>query len=403
MSTTHHRVAAGEQPVHAVRIPADVERQDRVLANLTARQLAILTAAGLLLYAAYAATRPVLPPVVFAAIAVPVALAAAILALGSRDGLSLDRLLAAAVRQRLTPRVQIAAPGGIIPAPAWVTAHATSDPTSTGRVTPSALDLPARSVTDSAAGSAGVIDLGADGLAAVCVCSTLNFALRTPAEQEGLVASFGRYLHSLTAPVQILIRAQRLDLTGQIADLRDRAGGLAHPALEQAALEHADYLTQLAENSDLLRRQVLLVLREPLHPGSPFPAHPALSTLRRRAGRRPRAGHAARHAAETRLARRISEVSGLLSTAGIVATPLDAARASAVLAAACNPESLIPPTADLAGPDAVITTTPAVEVEEAEADSDPRRAPAAMPFDPYWLATDATGDSVAEDESWWAR
>ncbi len=400
MTMTHHRAAAGEQPVQAVRIPADVERQDRVLANLTARQLAILTAAGLLLYAAYAATRPVLPPVVFAALAIPVALAAAILALGSRDGLGLDRLLAAAVRQRLTPRVQIAAPGGITAAPAWVTAHATSDPVSTGRVTPGALDLPARSVTDLVAGSAGVIDLGVDGLAAVCVCSTVNFALRTPAEQEGLVAGFGRYLHSLSAPVQILIRAQRLDLTGQIADLRDRAGGLPHPALEQAALEHSDYLTQLAEHSDLLRRQVLLVLREPLHPaGSPLPA---LSALRRRAGQRPRGGHAARHAAETRLARRISEVTGLLSAAGIVAMPLDAVQASAVLAAACDPESLIPPTAELAGPDAVITATPA-EVVEAEADNDPRRAPSAMPLDPYWPATDTREGPVTEDESWWER
>lgn len=403
MTTTYHRAAAGEQPVQAVRIPADVERQDRVLANLTARQLAILTAAGLVLYATYAATRPVLPPVVFAALAIPVALAAAILALGSRDGLSLDRLLAAAVRQRLTPRVQIAAPGGITAAPAWVTAHATNDPASMARVRPGALDLPARSVTDSAAGSAGVIDLGVDGVAAVCVCSTLNFALRTPAEQEGLVASFGRYLHSLSAPVQILIRAQHLDLTGQIADLRDRAGGLPHPAMEQAALEHADYLTQLAEHSDLLRRQVLLVLREPTHPGSPLPGSPALSTLLRRAGRQARAGYAARHAAETRLARRIGDVTGLLSAAGIVATPLDAAQAGAVLAVACNPESLIPPTAELAGPDAVITTTLATEVEDAERDDDTRSAPAAASFGPYWAATDGPEGPVAEVESWRAR
>jgi hypothetical protein len=88
--------------------------------------------------------------------------------------------------------------------------------------------------------------------------------LRTPGEQEALVASFGRYLHSLTAPVQILIRAQRLDLSVQIAELREQAGGLPHPALEAAAREHADYLAQLAQQSELLRRQVLLILREPL-------------------------------------------------------------------------------------------------------------------------------------------
>jgi hypothetical protein len=49
------------------------------------------------------------------------------------------------------------------------------------------------------------IQVGKDGVAVVAVCSTINFGLRTPAEQESLVASFGRYLHSLTAPVQVLI------------------------------------------------------------------------------------------------------------------------------------------------------------------------------------------------------
>ena len=115
-----------------------------------------------------------------------------------------------------------------------------------------------------------MIDLGGDGVAVVAVCSTVNFALRTPAEQESLVAAFGRYLHSLTAPVQILIRAERLDLSAQIAELRQRARALPHPALEAAAREHADYLAPARpEHADLLRRQVLLVLREPLAHGRP--------------------------------------------------------------------------------------------------------------------------------------
>ncbi len=46
-------------------------------------------------------------------------------------------------------------------------------------VSPAALRLPAEAVTDT-----GVIDLGKDGVAVVAVCSTINFGLRTPAEQE---------------------------------------------------------------------------------------------------------------------------------------------------------------------------------------------------------------------------
>lgn len=362
-----------------VRIPADVEREDRVLAGLTARQLAILAVTGLVLYAAYAATRDLLPAAGFLVVAAPVAVAAGLLALGSRDGVSLDRLMLAALRQRMTPRVQVAAPDGVTAAPGWVTARATRLDDAIASAEPSALRLPAEAVTE-----AGVVDLGPDGMAVVAVASTVNFGLRTPGEQEALVASFGRYLHSLTAPVQILIRAQRLDLSAQIVELRERAGGLPHPALEAAAREHADFLAQLAQQSDLLRRQVLLVLREP------FTRTPTGRLPRLLGGRGD--GHAAglQRAAETRLARRLGEAAALLSAAGIVVTPLDASQATAVLAGACNPDSLIPPTAGLAAADEVITTAPSDDSLDIDEPARPESA---------------TAPHIAggEDEMWWAK
>ncbi len=83
-----------------VRIPADVDMADRVIGPLTARQLAILALAGLVLYAGWSITRAFLPLGVFLAFAVPVGATAAILALGQRDGICLDRMLLAAIRQR---------------------------------------------------------------------------------------------------------------------------------------------------------------------------------------------------------------------------------------------------------------------------------------------------------------
>ena len=62
-----------------VRIPADVDRPDKLLAGLTARQLAILAAAAVALWAGYAAARHVVPPAAYGAVAVPVAAVAALL------------------------------------------------------------------------------------------------------------------------------------------------------------------------------------------------------------------------------------------------------------------------------------------------------------------------------------
>lgn len=318
-----------------VRIPADVERPDRVLGSLTARQVAVLAVTGIVLYVIWTATRTVVPLPVFLIFTVPIGTCSVILALGQRDGIPLDRLVLAAIRQRLSPRHQVAAPDGVRPPPAWLAHRARGNTLEgTGGECPAALRLSATGVRTGTGTDLGIVDLGGDGLAVLALASTVNFALRTPAEQEALVASFGRYLHSLSAPVQVLVRTERLDLSAQVSELRARVGGLAHPALEAAALEHADYLAHLGQQSDLLRRQVLLILREP------WPAQDA----------------AARRAAESRLGRRLADAVDLLAPAGIVVTPLDAGRATAVLAAACNPDTLLQHVPGLAGAEEIITT-----------------------------------------------
>ncbi|UIX34335.1 PrgI family protein [Streptomyces sp. GQFP] len=345
-----------------VRIPSDVDREDTVLANLTARQLMILAVTGIVLYGAWSITRIFVPLPVFLIPAVPVAFAAAFLVLGKHDGLALDRLVLAALRQRLGPRYRVSAPEGIHPAPAWLSQQVTvGEEEDAATVAPAVLRLPAQGVTET-----GVIDLGTDGVAVVAVCSTVNFALRTPAEQDSLVAAFGRYLHSLTAPVQILIRAERLDLSDQIAELHAHAPSLPHPALEAAAREHADYLAQLGRTTDLLRSQVLLVLREPLGKAAPVDGlggtSPLAALTRRKAAPQPTPDDGtARRAAEARLVRRLGEAVELLGPIGVFVTPLDPGQATAVLAAACDPDSLLAPSSALAGADDVITTVTADE------------------------------------------
>ncbi|WP_162246944.1 PrgI family protein, partial [Frankia sp. AvcI1] len=64
---------------HPVHIPADVDREDRIVANLTARQVLILALTAIVLYLAWAATRSLVPLLVFAVLAVPVAAGAGVL------------------------------------------------------------------------------------------------------------------------------------------------------------------------------------------------------------------------------------------------------------------------------------------------------------------------------------
>ena len=247
-----------EAPMRA-RVPADVERKDAILFGFTFRQLAILTIASLLLYTAWTALNPIVAPLAFLIGAIPVAGVAFVLAVGRHDGIGLDTWLWHAIRYRRSPRQLAPTTGPVIPAPAWVR-------TTSGRAgklpLPAPLCLPAKGIT-----ADGLVDLGPDGATALVSASTVAFGLRSAGEQNGLVAGFGRWLNSLDAPVQIVIRAQRVDLTTVADRIHDLAPSLPHPALEQAALSHVGFLDDLAAQRELLHRQVTLAFRDQRGPG----------------------------------------------------------------------------------------------------------------------------------------
>ncbi|GAA1082770.1 PrgI family protein [Kitasatospora arboriphila] len=278
------RPAGDEVWPSPVKIPADVDREDTVLGPLTARQALRLGAVALVLWLGYQAARPFVPLLFCAAAALPVATAAVLAVLTRRDGLALDRWLAEAVRHRRTPR-RLA-------------------PTARPGQDPNRLRLPVAEIAPD-----GTVGLGPDGCAVLAEAGTVNFALRTGGEQQALIAGFGRWLNSLTGPVQVLVRTQPLDTAPAVLALRRAAPGLPHPLLEQACLAHAEFLAELAEGQDLLHRRVLLVHREP-------------GTDR---------------GAAARVLRRAEESTGLLAACEAAGRVLDGSTAYGVLAAACDP------------------------------------------------------------------
>lgn len=285
---------------YTVRIPQDVSRPDKVLFGATARQAVILggTAAGLWLI--WLAVQDLVPPLLFIAPAMLVLLLLGIAVTAERDGISVDRLLLAAVRQALSPRRRVMAPGGVTAPPTFLAEALRGQDIAR----PAPLDLPVHGV-----GADGVVDLGGEGAAVLACASTVNFTLRTSGEQELLVAAFAGWLNSLTGPVQITSRTAPADLIAQIGQLRGSASALPHPLLESAALGHADFLAEIGETGCLLHRTVLITARES------DPAH------------------------ATRAARRIANAEAALSAAEVDAAPLDPAAVRHVLNAAMDPDA----------------------------------------------------------------
>jgi hypothetical protein len=323
--------------VPSARIPANIDKPDVILGRLTARQLAILTATAAILAAGYGLAQPFLPLTVIAAILLPVAAAGAALALGQRDGVSLDRYALAALTHLRRPKHLVAAPEGVPDAPVWCRAR--------GRL-PAPLHLPVRAIR-----ADGVMELAGGGTAAIVAASTISFSLRTPAEQTALTAAFARLLNSLEAPVQILVRARPLDFTDLIDELRAHARSLPHSALEKAARAHADHLADLGSYRDLLYRQVLLVTGTAPSTRPETPGRAGQSTgSTSRAGRWWRGLLPGHQRAQSRQAgaqvtlRRAEHLERGLAGLGIGARLLDADQAAAVLADCLDPANPYPAT-----------------------------------------------------------
>ncbi|MEU4218930.1 PrgI family protein [Actinoplanes sp. NPDC026623] len=301
-----------DSDVVRARMPADVDAPDKVAYGLTFRQLAILAVAAVCGYGAWQALQDLLP--------MPVLLGAAVilgglvfgLAAGRRDGLPLDVWLLAAVRHSRAPRA-LSTTDTTAKVPDWVEA-----PKSTVML-PAPLTLPAGSISDD-----GEITLGG-ARAAMVAATTVNLALRTGDEQAALVDTFGRWLNSLSTVTQIVVSAQPVDLRSHARTLAAAADGMPHPALADAAADHARFLDDLAERRDPLRRQVLIVTRTS-------------------------AGERGEHAARRRADGTVRALSGL----GVTTRALDGHAATAALAAAADPYRP-PRPGGLAAPDTVIT------------------------------------------------
>jgi hypothetical protein len=158
----------------------------------------------------------------------------------------------------------------------------------------------------------GVVDLGPDGRAVISRANASSFSLRTPAEQQAMVAGFARWLNSLCEPAQILVRSEPVDLAPTIAALEEAAPGLAHPDLEAAARDHARFLADLASRR-LLTRQVLVVLHEAAVADGPDTGES--------------------------LARRAGDAAAALAAAGVTLQRLDGDTAAVVLSRATGPAS----------------------------------------------------------------
>lgn len=95
---------------------------------------------------------------------------------------------------------------------------------------------------------------------AVLEAQSVNFALKSEAEQEAIMAGYRAFLNSLSYPIQVVVRILPTDVELYLAGLRERFAGRGGEAMRRLALDHETFVRRLARERTLLERRFYVVV-----------------------------------------------------------------------------------------------------------------------------------------------
>ena len=177
----------------------------------------------------------------------------------------------------------------------------------------------------------GVVELSGGEYRAVLEVIGVARPFEDDAHLEGLLAGFAAFLNGLHYPIQILVRASRVDLARYVAGLEEGGRQLDDGHLADLGHDHALFVQSLVRQRTLLERRFYIIV--------PSETPPRLGRLRRFGfGNPAEDGEPARDAARRQLTIRCSEVAHSLGRCGVSARRLADLELAQLYLACWSPE-----------------------------------------------------------------
>ena len=106
----------------------------------------------------------------------------------------------------------------------------------------------------------GVLCLRGADYRAVLEAQSVNFALKSDAEQEAIMAGYRAFLNALSYPIQVVVRILPTDVEPYLTALRAQASGRDAETLRRLAFDHEAFVRRLARERTLLERRFYVVV-----------------------------------------------------------------------------------------------------------------------------------------------
>jgi len=105
-----------------------------------------------------------------------------------------------------------------------------------------------------------VLILPNDRYCAVIETSSINFELKSEAEQDALIDTYQSFLNSLGSSIQILIRTREVDLDNYLQELQLRANKEEQLAYQGQLLDYAEFIRKLVNVNRILSRSFYVIV-----------------------------------------------------------------------------------------------------------------------------------------------
>lgn len=105
-----------------------------------------------------------------------------------------------------------------------------------------------------------VVVLKNGGLRAILQTSSINFNLKSEAEQNAIIYGYQNFLNSLEFPVQIVIQSRKLDVDKYIENVREIGENHTNVLLKEQTIEYCDYIQKLVEYADIMEKKFYVVV-----------------------------------------------------------------------------------------------------------------------------------------------
>ena len=106
----------------------------------------------------------------------------------------------------------------------------------------------------------GVLILPDDRYRLILQASSINFELKSEAEQDALIEIYKSFLNSLACPLQIIVRVREMDLDKYLEDFRARLAEETEDVYKTQIQNYAEFVASLVDTNKILSRNFYVVI-----------------------------------------------------------------------------------------------------------------------------------------------